>query len=152
SLGWSTRCCTSPALSLRPRSRGRCLPAHGYPLPRHSGEIDVDVFEALAARDAEAKAGITLLPGVGFDVVPPDCLTALLKRRLPLRRHGRIIAPPRPKAADCALVNGQQPTIVILWGDVSTAYYSTKIGNIEVRVAARGPCELRPSCQIVPRR
>jgi len=110
------------------------------------------VFEALAARDAEAKAGITLLPGVGFDVVPPDCLTALLKRRLPLRRHGRIIAPPRPKAADCALVNGQQPTIVILWGDVSTAYYSTKIGNIEVRVAARGPCELRPSCQIVPRR
>jgi hypothetical protein len=41
-------------------------------------------LEALAARDAEAKAqGVTLLPGVGFDVVPSDCLAAHLKRRLP---------------------------------------------------------------------
>ena len=45
---------------------------------------EIDVFEALAARDAEAKAqGVTLLPGVGFDVVPSDCLAAHLKRRLP---------------------------------------------------------------------
>jgi short subunit dehydrogenase-like uncharacterized protein len=45
---------------------------------------EIDVFEALAARDAEAKArGVTLLPGVGFDVVPSDCLAAYLKRRLP---------------------------------------------------------------------
>src|SRR5438552_12002536 len=43
-----------------------------------------DVFEALAARDAEAKAArVMLLPGVGFDVVPSDCLAAHLKRRLP---------------------------------------------------------------------
>jgi short subunit dehydrogenase-like uncharacterized protein len=42
------------------------------------------VFEALAARDAQAKAcGIVLLPEVGFDVVPSDCLAAHLKRRLP---------------------------------------------------------------------
>ena len=42
------------------------------------------VFEALAARDAEARsAGIVLLPGVGFDVVPSDCLAVHLKRRLP---------------------------------------------------------------------
>ena len=42
------------------------------------------VFEALAARDAEAKAaGVVLLPGVGFDVVPSDCLALHLKRRLP---------------------------------------------------------------------
>ncbi len=42
------------------------------------------VFEALAARDAEARrAGATLLPGVGFDVVPSDCLAAHLARRLP---------------------------------------------------------------------
>jgi short subunit dehydrogenase-like uncharacterized protein len=42
------------------------------------------VFEALAARDAEAKAAnVVLLPGVGFDVVPTDCLAAHLKRRLP---------------------------------------------------------------------
>jgi short subunit dehydrogenase-like uncharacterized protein len=45
---------------------------------------EIDVFEALAARDAEAKArGIMLLPGVGFDVAPSDCLAAHLKRRLP---------------------------------------------------------------------
>ena len=45
---------------------------------------EIDVFEALAARDAEAKArGVMLLPGVGFDVVPSDCLGSHLKRRLP---------------------------------------------------------------------
>jgi short subunit dehydrogenase-like uncharacterized protein len=45
---------------------------------------EIAVFEALAARDAEAQAaGVMLLPGVGFDVVPTDCLAAHLKRRLP---------------------------------------------------------------------
>src|SRR6059058_4542054 len=45
---------------------------------------EVRVFEAVAARDAEAKsAGVMLLPGVGFDVVPSDCLAAHMKRRLP---------------------------------------------------------------------
>jgi short subunit dehydrogenase-like uncharacterized protein len=42
------------------------------------------VFAALAKRDAEARAaGVTLLPGVGFDVVPSDALAAHLARRLP---------------------------------------------------------------------
>jgi short subunit dehydrogenase-like uncharacterized protein len=46
------------------------------------------VFEALARRDAQAQAaGIMLLPGAGFDVVPSDCLAAHLKRRLPGARH-----------------------------------------------------------------
>jgi short subunit dehydrogenase-like uncharacterized protein len=45
---------------------------------------EISVFEALAARDRDARAaGVTLLPGVGFDVVPTDCLAAHLKRRLP---------------------------------------------------------------------
>ena len=45
---------------------------------------EIAVFEALAARDAEARAsGVMLLPGVGFDVVPSDCLAAHLVRRLP---------------------------------------------------------------------
>src|SRR5271166_5061977 len=53
-----------------------------YMRPDITGEVDV--FEALAARDAEAKArGAMLLPGVGFHVVPSDCLAAHLKRRLP---------------------------------------------------------------------
>jgi len=45
---------------------------------------EIEIFEALAARDADAKArGIMLLPSVGFDVVPSDYLAAHLKRRLP---------------------------------------------------------------------
>jgi short subunit dehydrogenase-like uncharacterized protein len=45
---------------------------------------EIAVFEGLARRDAEARtAGIRLLPGVGFDVVPSDCLAAHLARRLP---------------------------------------------------------------------
>jgi short subunit dehydrogenase-like uncharacterized protein len=45
---------------------------------------EIPVYEALAARDAEAKARrIMLLPGAGFDVVPTDCLAVHLKGRLP---------------------------------------------------------------------
>jgi short subunit dehydrogenase-like uncharacterized protein len=46
------------------------------------------VIETLAARDQEAKAqGVMLLPCVGFDVVPTDCLAAHLKGRLPSATH-----------------------------------------------------------------
>jgi short subunit dehydrogenase-like uncharacterized protein len=49
---------------------------------------EADVYLALAALGELAKAsGITLLPGVGFDVVPSDCLAAHLKRRLPSATH-----------------------------------------------------------------
>ena len=45
---------------------------------------EFDVFEAIWTRHAEAAgAGAVLLPGVGFDVVPTDCLAALLLRELP---------------------------------------------------------------------
>jgi short subunit dehydrogenase-like uncharacterized protein len=134
---------------------------------------EIDVFEALAARDAEARqAGIMLLPGVGFDVVPSDCLAVHLKQRLPdaddlkihiggssalsrgtartmvegvplgtrVRRNGRIVTTsPRPKQTTCDFGDGPKPTIAISWGDVSTAYHSTGIPNIEVRMAATPP-------------
>jgi short subunit dehydrogenase-like uncharacterized protein len=49
---------------------------------------EVAVFEALAARGAQAIAAkVMLLPGAGFDVVPSDCLAAHLKRRLPSASH-----------------------------------------------------------------
>lgn len=49
---------------------------------------EATVIETLAARDREAKeAGVMLLPCVGFDVVPSDCLAAHLKRRLPSATH-----------------------------------------------------------------
>ncbi|MFN2316294.1 MAG: trans-acting enoyl reductase family protein [Gemmatimonadales bacterium] len=49
---------------------------------------EISVFESLAARDSVARAaGVMLLPGVGFDVVPSDCLAAHLARRLPGARR-----------------------------------------------------------------
>jgi saccharopine dehydrogenase (NAD+, L-lysine-forming) len=46
------------------------------------------VFEAVLARSAEAKQrGIVAMPGVGMDVVPSDCLAAMLKQRLPDATH-----------------------------------------------------------------
>ncbi|MEZ5346380.1 MAG: saccharopine dehydrogenase NADP-binding domain-containing protein [Pyrinomonadaceae bacterium] len=45
---------------------------------------EIAVFEAMAARDQAAKdAGIMIMSGVGFDVVPTDCLARHLKDRLP---------------------------------------------------------------------
>lgn len=45
---------------------------------------EIAVFEALAARnEAALAAGVMLLPGVGFDVVPTDCLAAMLAEALP---------------------------------------------------------------------
>lgn len=45
---------------------------------------EIPVFELVLAMAAEArKAGVALLPGVGFDVVPSDCLAARLARALP---------------------------------------------------------------------
>lgn len=45
---------------------------------------EISVFEAILARNDEAMArGVTLLPGAGFDVVPTDCLAAMLAARMP---------------------------------------------------------------------
>ena len=48
---------------------------------------EIDVFEACHRRTEEAeKNGVVLLPGVGFDVVPTDCLAARLSSELPEAR------------------------------------------------------------------
>jgi short subunit dehydrogenase-like uncharacterized protein len=45
---------------------------------------EISVFEAIMAmNDAAVQRGVTLIPGVGFDVVPTDCLAAMLAARLP---------------------------------------------------------------------
>ena len=45
---------------------------------------EIPVFQKLHALDAEAKkAGVLLLPGSGFDVVPTDCAAALVKDLCP---------------------------------------------------------------------
>jgi short subunit dehydrogenase-like uncharacterized protein len=137
---------------------------------------EVSVFEALAERDRDAeKAGIAVLPGIGFDVVPTDCLATHLHDRLQratqlrlgveatctlsggtlasilehaenggkVRRHGVI--EDVPVAADSRRIdfgNGRRNAVSVPLGDVSTAYYSTGIENIETYVALPRAAEL----------
>ncbi len=73
--------CAGPFEETSAPMAAACLRAGAHYLDI-TGEIEV--FEALAARGPEAaRAGVMLLPGVGFDVVPTDCLGAHLKRILP---------------------------------------------------------------------
>lgn len=128
---------------------------------------EIGVFEQLAALDARARQrGISLLPGVGFDVAVTDCLALHLKRRLPtanrlalafrtvgragysrgtanttieglrhggaIRRDGEVIQVPhgwRSRTIDFG--RGPEQAQTLPWGDVSTAFYSTGILNIE---------------------
>lgn len=130
---------------------------------------EIEVFEAMAARDAKAKeAGVMLMPGTGFDVVPSDCLAAHLKRRMPeaqeltlgiaaigkpsrgtattmvenvhrggmVRRDGTLTPVPSAwKTEEIDFGEGPVKTMTIPWGDVSTAYHSTGIPNIQVFMA-----------------
>ena len=49
---------------------------------------EISVIEALAARHAEARRrGVMVMPSVGFDVVPSDCLAAHVAARLPGARR-----------------------------------------------------------------
>lgn len=49
---------------------------------------EIDVFAHCHAQDARARqAGIVVLPGAGFDVVPTDCTAAMLKQDLPDATH-----------------------------------------------------------------
>jgi len=64
------------------RPMGRACLETGTHYVDITGEIPV--FEKLAAIDDRARAaGIMMMPGAGFDVVPSDCLAAHLKKRLP---------------------------------------------------------------------
>ncbi len=73
--------CAGPFSSTSEPMVDACLAAGTHYLDI-TGEIDV--FEAVLARDDEARArGVVLLPGAGFDVVPSDCLAAMLARALP---------------------------------------------------------------------
>lgn len=77
--------CAGPyAQTSRPMADA-CLHTHTHYLDL-TGEMSV--FQALHARDAEARAaGVMLLPAVGFDIVPTDCLAALLHKQLPTATH-----------------------------------------------------------------
>ncbi|HEX6304464.1 MAG TPA: saccharopine dehydrogenase NADP-binding domain-containing protein, partial [Anaerolineales bacterium] len=73
--------CAGPFSHTADRIVTRCLETNTHYIDI-TGEISV--FESLAAKDQAAQqAGVMLLPGAGFDVVPSDCLAAHLKTRLP---------------------------------------------------------------------
>jgi short subunit dehydrogenase-like uncharacterized protein len=49
---------------------------------------EIDVFElAHSVHDKARRAGVVLCPGVGFDVVPTDCIALALKEALPDATH-----------------------------------------------------------------
>jgi short subunit dehydrogenase-like uncharacterized protein len=49
---------------------------------------EIDVFLAAQRRHADAQAaGIVICPGVGFDVIPTDCMAGVLKEALPDATH-----------------------------------------------------------------
>lgn len=56
---------------------------------------EIAVFEKILSRSREiAAAGIVAIPGVGFDVVPSDCLAAMLKAELPDAHELEMILKP----------------------------------------------------------
>ena len=49
---------------------------------------EIPVYEGLQKLDDEARRNkVMLLPGVGFDIVPTDCMAAMLKKQMPDATH-----------------------------------------------------------------
>ena len=126
---------------------------------------EIEVFETIWSRQQEIqRAGITALPGAGFDVVPTDCLAAYMAGKLErpaslvialrglesasqgtLRTAIRQISKPVLCRRAGAIVplddrsprwidfgSGDEACVPVSWGDVATAFYSTRVGNITV--------------------
>ncbi|MGH8263556.1 MAG: saccharopine dehydrogenase family protein [Steroidobacteraceae bacterium] len=159
--------CAGPFSATATRMLQGCFALHAHYLDI-TGEIDV--FEA-AQRHAETarRVGVVVCPGVGFDVVPTDCLAAQLKDALPdatylalgfdgggitsrgtaktmiegigsggrVRSEGQLKTVPlgfRTREIDFGA--GIKKAVTIPWGDVSTAAWTTGVGNIETYIPA----------------
>jgi len=131
---------------------------------------ELDVFEMAKEYDLQAKDNeVIIMPGVGFDVVPTDCMANHLKQKLPEATHlelafmtlgggvshGTMTTMVEGLGKNGAVrVNGnieevlighegkeidfgmkKSWTMTIPWGDISTAYTSTGIKNIQVFTA-----------------
>jgi short subunit dehydrogenase-like uncharacterized protein len=127
---------------------------------------DIAVFEMLKKYDAAAKEkNIMIMPGVGFDVVPTDCIALQLKNKMPdathlklafasvggglshgtaitmaskigeggaARENGKIVRKPLgQKGMWVEFGENKLFVMTIPWGDVSTAFTTTGIPNIE---------------------
>jgi short subunit dehydrogenase-like uncharacterized protein len=132
---------------------------------------EIQVYEmAKKYNDAAIKAGLMLMPGAGFDVVPTDCIALFLKNKLPdatslklafasiggglshgtaltmaeglggksaERKDGKII--PVPLGHNGMWVDFGLKKLFVMtipWGDISTAYTTTGIPNIETYTGA----------------
>ena len=77
--------CAGPFSATAEPMMRACLAARAHYLDI-TGEIAV--FELAQSLDDQARAaGIVICPGVGFDVIPTDCLAASLKAALPDATH-----------------------------------------------------------------
>jgi short subunit dehydrogenase-like uncharacterized protein len=160
--------CAGPFFRTSASMLQACLEAGAHYLDI-TGEISV--FEACRHRhDAARERQVVVLPGVGFDVVPTDCLAAKLAARLPgasllelafaggggfsrgtlktmllgggggaIRQDGRLVSvPSRWRTRRIPFRDHARTAVTIPWGDVSTAYWSTKIPNIHTYIALPG--------------
>jgi short subunit dehydrogenase-like uncharacterized protein len=91
---------------------------------------EISVFEYANSRsEAARKADVALVPGVGFDVVPTDCLAATLVRSLPAATHLQLAfeagGGPSPGTAKTSVEglakggrvrrDGQMKTVPLAW-------------------------------------
>jgi short subunit dehydrogenase-like uncharacterized protein len=125
---------------------------------------ELPVFEAIFRRHAEAeRRNVALIPGVGFDVVPSDCLAGFVALAVPdahelelalavrggvsvgtakasfegilrgnfARREGELRPIPFGRALREVQFSDTRRTVMpIPWGDLSTAFHTTRVLNI----------------------
>lgn len=133
---------------------------------------EISVFDTAQALNAQAaKAGVVLCSGVGFDVIPTDCVAGKLYEAMPdathlvlgfnsdgalsqgtaktsvealgegmkIRRDGKMVSVGRGyQMRDIDYGEGAVLSSIIPWGDLSTAYWQTKIPNISVYIPHSG--------------
>jgi short subunit dehydrogenase-like uncharacterized protein len=127
---------------------------------------EIMVYEMAKKYSSQAaEKGVMLMPGVGFDVVPTDCIALTLKKKMPdatslklafaglggstsrgtstsmaqnlgrpsaVRKDGKITPVPLGHKSMWLDYNGKKIFVMsIPWGDVSTAFSTTGIPNIE---------------------
>src|SRR5512146_85980 len=119
---------------------------------------EIPVFRALLEMGPAARdAGVMLLPGAGFDIVPTDCLAAHLVRRLPgatsldlviagmdrisrgtartmVEHAGSARGSPETRAFDLGF--GPVTALEVPWPDVFTAPRSTGVQDVRTWLVA----------------
>jgi short subunit dehydrogenase-like uncharacterized protein len=130
---------------------------------------EIGVFEQnFSLHEKALQKGIAIISGVGFDVVPSDCLAKYVSDKVSdathlelgitgmsgfsrgtlktfltnipygtiVRKKGKLVSLPLGKnPKKIRFIDKKRYCYPISWGDISTAYRSTNIGNIRVYMA-----------------